>query len=92
MNGRVREAPGPEGLRDAGLPAQKPREHRCGLPRLEIGMTIKLLIADVDGTLVTREKRLTAGTLKAVERLRSDLHRFCELFEREGFDGWGHVT
>ena len=34
-------------------------------------MTIKLLIADVDGTLVTRDKRLTARTLKAVERLRS---------------------
>ena len=34
-------------------------------------MTIKLLIADVDGTLVTREKRLTARTLNAVERLRS---------------------
>jgi Cof subfamily protein (haloacid dehalogenase superfamily) len=34
-------------------------------------MKIKLLIADVDGTLVTRDKRLTPRTLKAVERLRS---------------------
>ena len=34
-------------------------------------MTIKLLIADVDGTLVTRNKLLTAGTCAAVERLRA---------------------
>jgi Cof subfamily protein (haloacid dehalogenase superfamily) len=34
-------------------------------------MTIKLLIADVDGTLVTRGKKLTARTRDAVERLRS---------------------
>ncbi|MGH7552849.1 MAG: Cof-type HAD-IIB family hydrolase [Longimicrobiales bacterium] len=34
-------------------------------------MTIELLIADVDGTLVTRDKRLTARTRDAVERLRA---------------------
>src|SRR4051794_14207494 len=32
---------------------------------------IKLLIADVDGTLVTPDKALTARTLRAVERLRA---------------------
>jgi Cof subfamily protein (haloacid dehalogenase superfamily)/HAD superfamily hydrolase (TIGR01509 family) len=34
-------------------------------------MTIKLLIADVDGTLVTRDKALTAATCEAVARLRA---------------------
>jgi Cof subfamily protein (haloacid dehalogenase superfamily)/HAD superfamily hydrolase (TIGR01509 family) len=34
-------------------------------------MTIKLLIADVDGTLVTRDKALTARTCEAVARLRA---------------------
>ncbi len=34
-------------------------------------MTIKLLIADVDGTLVTRSKTLTAATCEAVARLRA---------------------
>ncbi|MFL5348194.1 MAG: Cof-type HAD-IIB family hydrolase, partial [Hyalangium sp.] len=34
-------------------------------------MTIKLLIADVDGTLVTRDKVLTARTCEAVARLRA---------------------
>ena len=34
-------------------------------------MTIKLLIADVDGSLVTRDKRLTARALDAVGRLRA---------------------
>ena len=34
-------------------------------------MTIKLLIADVDGTLVTRNKGLTKGTCEAVDRLRA---------------------
>jgi Cof subfamily protein (haloacid dehalogenase superfamily)/beta-phosphoglucomutase family hydrolase len=34
-------------------------------------MHIKLLIADVDGTLVTKDKVLTSRTRKAVDRLRS---------------------
>jgi Cof subfamily protein (haloacid dehalogenase superfamily)/HAD superfamily hydrolase (TIGR01509 family) len=34
-------------------------------------MTIKLLIADVDGTLVTRDKTLTERTCQAVDRLRA---------------------
>jgi Cof subfamily protein (haloacid dehalogenase superfamily)/HAD superfamily hydrolase (TIGR01509 family) len=34
-------------------------------------MTIKLLIADVDGTMVTRDKVLTARTIEAVDRLRA---------------------
>jgi len=29
----------------------------------------RLLVSDVDGTLVDREKRLTDGTIAAVERL-----------------------
>jgi Cof subfamily protein (haloacid dehalogenase superfamily)/HAD superfamily hydrolase (TIGR01509 family) len=33
-------------------------------------MTIKLLIADVDGTMLTPDKVLTAGTCDAVDRLR----------------------
>ena len=32
---------------------------------------IRLLVADVDGTLVTRDKRLTAGACQAVARLRA---------------------
>ena len=32
---------------------------------------IKLLIADVDGTLLTKEKVLTSRTREAVDRLRS---------------------
>jgi hypothetical protein len=35
------------------------------------GMKTKLLIADVDGTLVTRSKALTPRTLEAVDRLRA---------------------
>jgi len=34
-------------------------------------MNIKLLIADVDGTLVTKSKTLTPGTCAAVDRLRA---------------------
>jgi Cof subfamily protein (haloacid dehalogenase superfamily)/HAD superfamily hydrolase (TIGR01509 family) len=34
-------------------------------------MAIKLLIADVDGTLVTRDKVITPRTMEAVERLRA---------------------
>ncbi len=34
-------------------------------------MTIKLLIADVDGTMVTRDKALTARTCEAVAQLRA---------------------
>ncbi|WP_244237281.1 Cof-type HAD-IIB family hydrolase [Corallococcus llansteffanensis] len=34
-------------------------------------MTIKLLIADIDGTMVTRDKVLTARTCEAVARLRA---------------------
>jgi Cof subfamily protein (haloacid dehalogenase superfamily)/HAD superfamily hydrolase (TIGR01509 family) len=34
-------------------------------------MAIKLLIADIDGTLVTRDKSLTARTCEAVARLRA---------------------
>lgn len=39
-------------------------------------MTVKLLIADVDGTLVTRNKALTARTCEAVARLRERGVRF----------------
>jgi hydroxymethylpyrimidine pyrophosphatase-like HAD family hydrolase len=37
---------------------------------------IRLLIADVDGTLVTRDKRLTPRACTAVERLRDAVERF----------------
>jgi hydroxymethylpyrimidine pyrophosphatase-like HAD family hydrolase len=37
---------------------------------VEVIMTIKAVIADVDGTLLTRDKVLTAGTCNAVARLR----------------------
>jgi Cof subfamily protein (haloacid dehalogenase superfamily) len=37
---------------------------------LETAMNIKLVIADVDGTLVTKNKVLTPGTCAAVDRLR----------------------
>jgi hypothetical protein len=39
-------------------------------------MNVKLLIADVDGTLVTRQKTLTGRTCEAVERLRTAGVRF----------------
>lgn len=39
-------------------------------------MTVKLLIADVDGTLVTRDKALTARTCEAVARLRASGVKF----------------
>ena len=32
---------------------------------------IRLLVADVDGTLITRDNRLTAGACEAVARLRA---------------------
>ena len=32
---------------------------------------IKLLVSDVDGTLVTEDKALTAGACRAVDRLRA---------------------
>ncbi len=38
--------------------------------------SIKLLISDVDGTLLTPDKRLAAGTISAVERLRAAGIRF----------------
>ncbi|KTT69293.1 Cof-type HAD-IIB family hydrolase [Sphingomonas endophytica] len=34
-------------------------------------MAIRLLVSDLDGTLVNRDKQLTPGTIAAVERLRS---------------------
>src|SRR4051794_37286906 len=39
-------------------------------------MNIKLLIADVDGTLVNRNKAVTPGTCEAVDRLRAAGVRF----------------
>jgi len=34
-------------------------------------MTIRLVVSDVDGTLVDKDKRLTAGTIAAVKRLQA---------------------
>ncbi len=34
-------------------------------------MTVRLLVSDVDGTLVDKQKRLTPGTVEAVRRLRA---------------------
>src|SRR5689334_7624855 len=39
------------------------------LPTTDKRSRIRLLIADIDGTLVTREKLLTPGSVQAVQRL-----------------------
>jgi hypothetical protein len=45
-------------------------------------MPIKLLISDVDGTLVTRDKRLPPGNLAAVARLRAENVEFTIVSSR----------
>src|SRR5262245_12259991 len=71
------------GRADATEPARA-RQHRehCGqwnsrcymgglmVTAMDPSPAIKLLIADVDGTLVTLDKSLTARTLESVDRLR----------------------
>ena len=46
---------------------------------------IRLLISDVDGTLVTRDKRLTAASVKAVQTLRDHGIRFSITSSRPPF-------
>ena len=45
-------------------------------------MTYKLLVSDVDGTLVDKQKRLTPATIAAVERLRAGGLRFTIISAR----------
>lgn len=52
---------------------------RC---RSERPLTYKLLVSDVDGTLVDKQKRLTPGTIAAVKRLEAAGMRFTIISAR----------
>jgi Cof subfamily protein (haloacid dehalogenase superfamily) len=59
------------GLTGSRLPHWPPIARRAAEKELSVAATIRLVLADVDGTLVTQEKILTERAVAAVGRLRA---------------------